>query len=119
MNSEEWMNTVRSLTKSQKIYKKDSELKNTTEKKIHQIEINRLDDTEEWICKLEVRVGQITQAEQKKEKKKSEDRLLRDLQDNIKCINICMIEVYQENKEAKNIFEDKGSATLNWFYKKY
>ena len=33
------------------------------------------------------------QAEQKKEKK-SEDRLLRDLQDNIKCINICMIEVY-------------------------
>lgn len=63
-------------------------------------------------------MGQITQAEQKKEKK-SEDRLLRDLQDNIKCINICMIEVYQENKEAKNIFEDKDSAPLNWFYKKY
>ena len=53
------------------------------------------------------------------EKKKSEDRLLRDLQDNIKCINICMIEVYQENKEAKNILEDKGSAPLNWFFKKY
>ena len=117
MNSEEWMNTVRSLTKSQKIYKEDSELKNTTEKKIHQIGINRLDDTEEWICKLEVTVGKITQAEQKK--KKSEDRLLRDLQDNIKCINICMIEVYQENKEAKNILEDKGSAPLNWFFKKY
>ena len=33
MNSEEWMNTVRNLTKSQKTYKEDSELKNTTEKK--------------------------------------------------------------------------------------
>ena len=33
MNSEECMNTVRNLTKSQKIYKVDSELKNTTEKK--------------------------------------------------------------------------------------
>ena len=52
-------------------------------------------------------------------RKKSEDSLLRDLQDKIKCTNICMIEVYQENKEAKNIFEDKGLAPLNQFYKKY
>lgn len=45
MNSEEWMNTVRNLTKSQKTYKEDSELKNTTEKKKY----TRLESTDQMI----------------------------------------------------------------------
>ena len=94
-------------------------MKNTTEKK------NTLDWNQQirWYRGMDLQTGSQSRANHpswtEKRKKKSEDRLLRDLQDNIKCINICMIEVYQENKEAKNIFEDKGSATLNWFYKKY
>ena len=68
-------------------------MKNTTEKK------NTLDWNQQirWYRGMDLQTGSQSranhQAEQKKEKK-SEDRLLRDLQDNIKCINICMIEVY-------------------------
>ena len=50
--------------------KNHTDLKSTTEIKNTLERINsRLDDTEEWISKLEDRVLEITQAEQKKENK--------------------------------------------------
>ena len=81
-----------------------TEIKNTLE------EINsRLNDTEEWISELEDRVVEITEADQKKEKriKRNEDSL-RDLCDD-KCTNVCIIGVLEgeeRKKGVENIFED-------------
>ena len=71
----------------------------------------RLSNTEECVSYLENRILEITQSEQQKEKqikKKNEDSL-RDLFDNIKCTNICIIQVpkgEQIEKEIKNVFEE-------------
>ena len=56
---------------SENTKKNQTELKNTiTEMKSTREGINRrLDDTEGWICKLEDRVVQTTQTEEKKEKR--------------------------------------------------
>ena len=69
---------------------------------------SRLDDTEEWINVD--RVVEITEAEQKKEKriKRNEDSL-RDLWDNIKHTDICIIEISEGDEREKggeNILED-------------
>ena len=84
------MNTVRSLTKSQKILRTNSrnnssEQKNTTTEIKNRVKgtNSRLDDTEEQISELEDRVVEIIQAEQKKGKKLNEDGL-RNFLDNIK-----------------------------------
>ena len=78
-----------------------TEMKNTLEGII-----SILSDTEEWISELEDKVVEITDAEQKKEW--NEDSL-RDLWDNIKRTNICIIGVLEgeeREKGAKNILED-------------
>ena len=94
------MNTVRSLTKSQKIQRRyQKELKNTiTEIKNTLKGINESANLE------------ITQAEQKKEKRifKNEDSLS-DLWDNIKCINIHIkgvTEGKEREKGAENLFKE-------------
>ena len=65
-----------------------TEMKNTLEG------INRIIEAEEWISELEDRMVEITTMEQNKEKrmKRNEDSL-RDLWDNIKHTNICIIGV--------------------------
>ena len=69
---------------------------------------SRLDDTEVWISELEDRVVKITEAEQKKEKKRNEDSL-RDLWDNIKQTNIHVVwvpEGEEREKGTENIIKD-------------
>ena len=54
----------------------------------------------ESTCKVEDRMVEINESERKKEKriKRNEDNL-RDLQDNIKCLNIQFIRVPEEDKK--------------------
>ena len=67
---------------------------------------SRLNEREEQISKLEDRVVKINASEQRKEKKngmkKNEDSL-RDLWDNIKCTNICVTVVPEEERERKGL----------------
>ena len=60
---------------------------------------SRLSDTEECINDLEDRIMEITQSEQKKEKKNLNENNLRDLFSSIKRTNICIIEVPEEERE--------------------
>ena len=71
---------------------------------------SRITETEERISDLEDKIGEITATEQNKEKrmKRIEDRL-RDLWNNIKCTNIRIIGVSEEEEREKvseKIFED-------------
>ena len=70
--------------------------------------INRVNEAE-WISELKERVGEITTVEQNKEKrmKRNEDSA-RDLWNNIKCSNIRIIGVPEEEREKgpQNIFEE-------------
>ena len=73
-----------------------TEMKNTLEG------INsRLNDTEEWITKLEDRVVEITATEEKTKKNKWNEDSLRDLWNNIKCTNIHIIEVTEGEERNK------------------
>ena len=103
---------MRISTELENIKKNQRELKNTIPKikskleRIHKY-TSRLDDTEEGISEMEDSVVEITQAKQKKEKKrikKNEDSLHLD---NIKCINILMIGIPEEGEEKRteNLFE--------------
>ena len=86
-----------------------TEIKNTLEG------INsRLDDTEELISKLDDRVMEITQAEQRKGKGilKNKDSL-RDLWDNIKGNNICLI-VVPEGQETERNGREQIWRQNNW-----
>ena len=69
----------------------------------------RITKAEEWISDLEDKIVEITTAEQNKEKriKRIEDSL-RDLGDNIKCTNIQIIGVPEEEKKkgTEKIFEE-------------
>ena len=82
-----------------------TEMKNTLEG------INsRVTEAEEQISDLEDRMVEFTAAEQDKEKrmKRNED-CLRDLWDNIKCTNICIVGVpegEEREKGPKKIFEE-------------
>ena len=82
-----------------------NEIKNTLEG------INsRITETEKWISDLEDRIVEITAAEKNKEKrmKRIEDSL-RDLWENIKCTNIRITGVSEEEKKKKwseKIFEE-------------
>ena len=73
-----------------------SEMKNTLEG------INSRTEAEEWICDLEDRMVEFTALEKNKEKrrKRNEDSL-RDLWDNIKCTNICIIGAPERGKREK------------------
>ena len=66
---------------------------------------SRLNDIEKQIRKLEDRVVKINATEQRKEKKsmrRNEDSL-RDLWDNIKCTNIYVTVVAEEERERKGL----------------
>ena len=82
-----------------------NEIKNCLE------EINsRITEAEKWISDLEDKIVEITTADQNKEKrmKRIEDSL-RDLWDNIKCTNIRIIGVSEEDEKKKGtekIFEE-------------
>ena len=71
---------------------------------------SRITEAEEWISDLEDRVVEITTTEQNKEKRmKIIEDSLRDLWDNIKCTNIQIIGVAEEEEEKKGsekIFEE-------------
>ena len=77
-----------------------TEIKNTLEG------INsRISEAEEWITELEDKTAEITSEEQNKLKrmKRTEDSL-RDLWDNIKCTNIRIIGVPEEEKKDMRKF---------------
>ena len=80
---------------------KQTMINNTTNEIKNSLEgINsRITEAEEWISDLEDEVVEITTAEQNKEKrmKRSEDSL-RDFWDNIKCTNIQIIGVPEEEE---------------------
>ena len=75
-----------------------SEMKNTLEG------INsRINEAEEWISELEDRLVEITAAEQNKERRMKRNKdSIRDLWDNIKCTNVCIIGV-PEGEERKGL----------------
>ena len=72
-----------------------NEIKNTLE-----ATNSRITEAEDRISEIEDRMVEINESERKKEKliKRNEDNL-RDLQDNMKCSNIRIIEVPEENKK--------------------
>ena len=81
-----------------------NEIKNSLE------EINsRITEAEEWISDLEDKIVEITTTEQNKEKRmKTIEDSLRDLWDNIKCTNLLIIGVPEEEEKKKGtekIFE--------------
>ena len=75
-----------------------NEIKNTLE-----ATNSRITEAEDRISKLEDRMVEINESERKKEKwiKRNEDNL-RDLQDNIKCYNIRIIGVPEEEDKKKD-----------------
>ena len=84
-------------------------LKNEIKNSLERIN-SRITEIEEWISDLEDKIVEITTAEKNKEKrmKRIEDSL-RDLWDNIKCINIRIIGVPEEEEKKKGseeIFEE-------------
>ena len=74
-----------------------TEMKNTL-----QAISSRITEAEEWISDLEDRMVEFTAEEQNKEKrmKRNEDSL-RDLWDNIKCENICIIGIPEGEDREK------------------
>ena len=108
------------IKKMQEMFKKDleelknkqTEMNNTITEMKNTLEgINsRITETEEWISDLEDRMVEFTAAEQTKEKrmKRNEDSL-RDIWDNIKCTNNCIIgfpEGEEREKGLEKIFEE-------------
>ena len=71
---------------------------------------SRVEDAEEWISKLDERLEEITQAEQKREKGiRQNENSVRELWDNIKHTNIHIIGVpegEERDKGAENLFEE-------------
>ena len=64
---------------------------------------SRITEAEDWISKVEYRMVEINETERKKEKwiKRNEDNL-RDLWDNVKCPNIRIIGVPEEEDKKKD-----------------
>ena len=80
-----------------------TEMKNTPEGISHKI-----NEAEKWISELEGRVVEITAVKQKKRMKRNEDSL-RDLWENIKDSNICIIGVSEGEEREKGpekVFEE-------------
>ena len=79
-----------------------SELKNTVEGMK-----SRLDEAEDRISKLEDKVEKNTQKEQEKEKRlRKDEEGLREMQDNMKCNNIRIIRIPEEEEQGiENLFE--------------
>ena len=71
---------------------KNKQVNNTLEE-IH----SRIPEADAWENNLEDKMLEITATEQRKRMKRNEDSL-KDLWDNIKCTNICIIEVPEEEE---------------------
>ena len=91
---------------------KQTEMNNTITEMKNTLEgINsRITGAEEWISDLDDRMVELTAMEQNKEKrmKRNEDSL-RDLWDNIKCTNICILGVpegEEREKGSEKVFEE-------------
>ena len=63
---------------------------------------SRITEAEAWVNDVEDKMMEITGAEQSKERrmKRNEDSL-RDLWENIQCINICIVEVPEREEREK------------------
>ena len=109
----EWRKYKKRFNKDlEELKSKQTEMNNTINEMKHSLEgINsRITEAEERISDLEDKIVEITTAEQSKEKrmKRIEDSL-RDLWDNIKCTNIRIIGVPEEEEKEKRtekIFEE-------------
>ena len=69
---------------------------------------NRITEAEEWISDLEDRVVEISAVEQNNNNNKMKRNVnkLRDIWNNIKCMNIWIIEVPEEQKGSEKIFPE-------------
>ena len=117
---QETLNTVNTITKDiEEIKNKQTEMNNTiTEIKNILEGTNRITEAEGWISEIENRMVEITAEEQNKRKrmKRIEDSL-RDLSANIKCTNVCIIAVpEEEDRKALRKFLKKLSlkTSLTW-----
>ena len=77
---------------------------------------SRLNSAEERISDLEDRIIEITQSEQQSESqmKKKKESNIRDLWDNIKRANLCIIGIPEEEREKgiENVFEEIMAENL-------
>ena len=110
---EETFNTVNAITKDiEEIKNKQTEMNNTITKIKNTLEGNnsRIIESEEWISELEDRMVEITAEDQNKAKRKKRiEDSLRDLWDNIKCTNIWVVGIPEEEekkKDTEKIFEE-------------
>ena len=80
---------------------------------------SRISEAEEWISELEDKIVEITSEEKNKVKrmKRTEDSL-RDLWDNIKCTNIWITGVPEE-EEKKKEYEKKFLRDFSWKFPQY
>ena len=96
-------NLQETLTKEiQDIKRKQEEMQNTITEIKNSLEAanSRIQEAEEQISGVEDRLVEITDAEQKREKRlKTNEKSLRELWDNVKCISICIIGVPGEERE--------------------
>ena len=61
---------------------------------------SRKQEAEEWVSEVEDRLVEITDAEQKREKRlKTNEESLRELWDNVKCTNIHILGIPEEERE--------------------
>ena len=103
----------KTMEKMQEMFTKDLEEPKNKQTEMNNILVginSRITEAEEQINDLEDRMAVITATEQniKKRMKRNEDSL-RDLWDNIKCINICVIGVpegEEREKGPEKIFEE-------------
>ena len=110
---QETFNTVNAITKDiEEIKNKQTEMNNTITKIKNTLEGNnsRIIESEEWISELEDRMVEITAEDQNKAKRKKRiEDSLRDLWDNIKCTNIWVVGIPEEEekkKDTEKIFEE-------------
>ena len=86
-------------------------MQNTITEKKNSLEAanSRIQEAEERISKVEDRLVGITDAEQKREKRlKTNEESLRQLWDSVKCMNICIIGVPEEEALFFSSGERKG-----------
>ena len=77
---------------------------------------SKISEAEEWISELEDKMVEITSEEQNKVKrmKRTEDSL-RDLWENIKCINIRILQVPEEEEKKKGFEKNFEDITVENF----
>ena len=88
----------------QDIKLKQEEMQNTITEIKNSLEAanSRIQEAEERISEVEDRLEEIIDAEQKREKRlKKNEESLRELWDNVKCTNICIIGVPEEKRERR------------------